>query len=188
MPLHLPRVARLLAGVMLIAGAVAVPGPALAAGPQGTTDTWIVTLRQADRSALPTRRGGLRPTAAQVARGRAVVTGRTIAAIETQVGFQAAQRYTYAVAGFAATLDARQVASLRLDRRVLAMRRARPVEIAGGSQVIPTSILRVGAPPGDAPAASADVAVAVVDTGVGKWESGAWRHGNELNIAGGVNA
>ncbi len=187
MPYHLPRVVHLLVGMTLAAGVLAAPGTALGARPVGATDTWIVTLNQPDMGTLPTRRGGLRVSAADIARQRAAVTGRSIDALEVQVGFQATQRFTSAVAGFAAPLDAIQLASLRRDPRVVSLRRSRPVELAGG-QVEPAGIVRIGAPSGSAPAANPDVAVAVVDTGVGRWVNGGWRHGDELNIVGGVNA
>ena len=188
MPLHPPRALQILVGLMLAAGMVAAPGIALGARPVRTTETWIVTLRQPDAGTLPSRRGGLRPSATDLARQRAVVTGRRIDALQAQVGFQATQRYTSAVAGFAAPLSAVQLAVLRRDPRVVSMRRSRPVTLAGG-QVEPAGIVRIGAPSQNAPAANPDVAVAVVDTGIGKWiDNNHWRHGDELNIVGGVNA
>jgi len=187
-PHPFPRVIPLLVGLALAMGLIAAPGLAIGAGPMRATETWIVTLRQPGLGTLPTRRGGLRPAATEILRQRAAVTGRRIDALEAQVGFQATQRFTSALAGFAAPLDTIQLASLRRDPQVVSLRRSRPVEPAGGAQVEPTGIVRIGAPAQHAPAANPDVAVAVVDTGVGKWLNGGWRHGDELNVVGGVNA
>ena len=189
MPHPLARAACLTVALGLIAGLVAVPGSTLAARPIRVADTWIVTLRRPDGRALPTRRGGLRPSATAIARDRAAATSRTIDGLQDQVGFQASQRYTYAVSGFAARLTAVQLTMLRHDPRVIGLQRAQPVELAGQpDQIIPNGIKRVDAPPGNAPAASDDVSVAVVDTGVGHYQNGAWRHANELDLVGGVDA
>jgi subtilisin family serine protease len=176
-----------MAGFAIVAGAVSVPGATLAARPVAPADTWIVSVREPEGGTLPTRRGGLRSGASAIARDRAAATSRTIDALERSVGFTASFRYTYAMPGFAARLNAVEVAALRADRRVVGMRKARPM--APASEIVPAGIERIGATTGPIPASFPDVAVAVVDTGVGKWVNGsAWRHGTELNLVGGFNA
>lgn len=182
-----PRILTLAVGLALMAGAVSVPGATSAAGDDQGRATWIVTLRAPEGVTLPTRRGGLRPRAATIARERSEVTSRTIDALERQIGFTAGFRYTYALSGFAARLGPVQLAALRADDRVTSIRRARPMAPAG--ELVPAGIERIGGTTGTVPASFPNVAVAVVDTGVGRWvNNSAWRHGDELNIIGGFNA
>lgn len=185
---RIPRFATLVAGLALVAGAVSVPVTAVAGRPVAHIDTWIVSLGAPEAGELPTRRGGLRTGATRIARDRAVATSRTIDTLERTVGFRASFRYTYAMAGFAARLSPLQVAALRADRRIAGLRKAQPVTPAG--EIVPAGIERIKARTGPVPASFPEVAVAVVDTGVGRWldDEKAWRHGSELNIAGGFNA
>lgn len=188
MPHRFPRLATLVAGFALVAGAVSLPASAMAARPTQPSGTWIVTLRAPEAGGLPARRGGLKPDAAAIARDRAQVTSRTIDTLERTLGFTASSRYTYAMSGFAARLGAVQLAALRSDPRVIGLRRSRPVSPAG--EVVPAGIERIGATSPVGPAGFPGVAVAITDTGVGKWLTGTqtWRHGSELNIVGGFNA
>jgi len=115
----------------------------------------------------------------------AVVTTRTDALAAT-LGFRPTHRFTWATAGFAAFLDARQAAELARMPGVRSVVPDRPVELM--AQATTATVRRVGAV-SEGPPLDIDVNVAIVDTGISTWETGGgWLHDGELDIAGGVNA
>jgi subtilisin family serine protease len=177
------------------AGRSAVPPAATSAAvrPPAGLSRYVVLLRAPDGGRERLRPRASRDPAARAraradADARAAVTGQTIDALEVALGFRASQRYGYAVDGFAARLTEAQAAALRTDPRVRSVAPDRPVRPAGGP-VVPAGIARVhAAPTGLAQTWSVDVAV--VDTGVGRFDapSGTWLHEGELNVVGGVDA
>jgi subtilisin len=112
---------------------------------------------------------------------------RTVAGLAAQLGFRPKFQYRWALQGFAADLNARQVAALRADARIDAISLDMPVQLA--DQSIPTGVQRVHAQPQSAGGPDlpdlSTVNVAELDTGIRHLTTNPSE--NELNIGGGVD-
>jgi subtilisin len=157
--------------------APADPDPAPGPNEEEPATTVIVTLAVPDaaRSIDPASRAGR-----ERARTRAQRSRRATRGLEADYGFQATQRYEWALGGFAAELTPRQIRQLRNDPQVASVRPARRFRIA--AQTLPAGLKRVsGEPASGPPIPDVDVDVAVIDTGIGPVGGG------ELNVVGGEN-
>lgn len=174
-------------GVALAATLIASQSPSAASGVGYTeisgTHRYVVSL-----SGLASTDGSTAGVSGSVAaRGdveRVARVDRAVGGLAARLGFHPRFQYHWALQGFAADLDAAQVAALRADPRVAAISADVPVQLS--DQIIPTGVERVQAQPissgGPAVPDLTPVNVAEIDTGI--------RHlipENELHIGGGID-
>ena len=164
-------------------GASASFGDAAFGGPGAGSHRYLVSLRGL---AMPSRASsGVAPAlAVQHELARVARVDRTVAGLAAQLGFRTRFEYRWALQGFAADLDAKQLAALRADPRVSAISPDMPVQLA--DQSVPTGVRRVHSQPGG-PAVPdlSTVNVAEIDTGIRHLTSPMVE--NELNVGGGVD-
>ncbi len=182
-----------LLGVALVAMLMANQSTGAAAGvgdaaslSGGGSQRYLVALRGLEMPSLTT--AGLSATAAAERDGARVArVDRTVAGLASRLGFRPSFRYRWAFQGFAANLDARQLAAVRADPRVAAVSLDMPVQLT--DQSVPTGVQRVHAQPqtsgGPAVPDLAHVNVAEIDTGIRHLTTNPTE--NELNIGGGVD-
>jgi subtilisin len=178
-------------GVALLATLMASQSPGASAafgdvafGATGAgSHRYLVSLRGLAMSSRASS-GAASALAVQHELARVARVDRTVAGLAAQLGFRTRFQYHWALQGFAADLDARQLAALRADPRVGAISPDVRVQLA--DQSVPTGVHRVHAQPGG-PAVPdlSPVNVAEIDTGIRHLVSPMVE--NELNIGGGVD-
>ena len=162
-------------GAALVATLMASQSPTAASGfgdaaIRGTgagSQRYLVSLRGLAMSS-PVSAGVSKAVAAQREVARVARVDRTVAGLAARLGFRPRFQYRWALQGFAADLDARQLAALRADPRVGAISLDMPVQLA--DQSVPTGVERVHAQPissgGPAVPDLSTVNVAEIDTGI----------------------
>jgi len=178
----------------LMASLLASQSPAAASGfgdaaIRGTgvgTHRYLVSLRGLAMSS-PASTGVSTAEAAQLEATRVARVDRTVAGLAARLRFRPRFQYRWALQGFAADLDSKQVAALRADSRVAAISVDMPVQLA--DQSTPTGVQRVHAQPeaGGGPGVPdlSTVNVAEIDTGIRHLTTNPSEH--ELNIGGGID-
>lgn len=180
------RLVALLVAVLVVTGLV--PAGVAGAGKRlgAPVSPWIVLLSMEAGLSRGEIRRTSRVEGLAIATARAAAAGAAIDRLEAALGFRAGHRFGWAVAGFSARLTEGQVATLRRLPGVRSVERDRTIRVT--AQTIPTGIRRSRALPAGPPLTVA-TNVAVVDTGISRWDAGTgWLHDGELNVAGGMNA
>ncbi len=180
-------------GVALVATLMASQSPTSASGfgdaaisGSGGSQRYLVSLRGLAMPSL--KAAGLSSgVAAQREAARVARVDRTVAGLAGRLGFRPWFQYRWAFQGFAADLDAKQLAALRADPRVGAVSLDMPVQLT--DQSVPTGVQRVRAQPessgGPAVPELNSVNVAEIDTGIRHLTTNPPE--TQLNIGGGVD-
>jgi len=178
--------AALVATLMASQSPAAASGDAAIAGTGARSHRYLVSLRGFAASSL-TSAVVSTTVAAQRDAARVARVDRTVSTLAARLGFRPRFQYRWALQGFAADLDATQLAELRADPRVGAISPDMPVQLS--DQSVPSGVERVQAQPvasgGPAVPDLSNVNVAEIDTGIRHLTTNPSE--TELNIRGGID-